>query len=201
MYFKRHSERLVMKKILHSSLLLLACGALFVACQKDEKTVDLTAVIADQPTGNTKVYVEENTGYWQQGDVVVVRSGESNTDHYTLSVSSSGSHTAIIPGVTENSPYTAGYPYGNVVISGDGALSVTLPDAQTYTPAAIYEGGASRQRIVCPMAAYSADGSALQFHNVGSVLKVVINNEYTDKDLSIYAVEVESDNAPLAGAC
>ena len=186
-----------MKKIYHSFFIItLACAALFCSCQKDE-TVNLTAVFADKPNSNAKVYIEDNYGYWQNGDAVSIRSNGSNGD-YPLAVADANPHIATIPNVEEGAPYTAGYPAANVSDLGSGTLKLTIPSEQTYTKAAPYSGHTEKQRIVCPMAAYSDDGSVLRFYNVGAVLAVNILNS-TGNALNLYAIEVESDNAPLTG--
>lgn len=186
-----------MNKVLQSCLIALAATALFSACQKDkEHLVDLTAVIVDQPVSNAKVYIDGNYGCWQQGDAVKIKSGSNGTDSYSLTVDGS---KATIKNVEEGTPYTAGYPGGNVTAIGDGTLNIEVPSSQSYVEAAIYYGAATNeQRIVCPMAAYSPDGSTLKFYNVAAMLAVTVTNSESSA-LTLYAVEVESDKSPLSG--
>lgn len=188
-----------MDKILRYLFVLLASVSFFTACQKDgNDTVDLNAVIDDQPVSNAKVYIDGKLGYWQQGDVVRVRSGSVDEANYTLNVGAGGS-SATIPGVTQSTPYTAGYPAANVKYGmGDGTLTITFPNEQTYTAPLAYSDGTNKQYIECPMAAYSDDGTELRFYNVGAVLAVNIHNSVGEA-LTLHAIEVESDNAPLTG--
>ena len=183
-------------------MIALAATTLFSACQKDnEHLVDLTAVIADQPVSNAKVYIDGIYGCWQHGDAVKIKSGSNGTESYSLTVAGSGEAAtrATIPGVTEGAPYTAGYPGGNATITGNGTLTIDVPASQSYAEAAIYSGAETvKQRIVCPMAAYSPDGSDLKFYNVAAMLAVTVTNSESSS-LTLYAVEVESDKSPLSG--
>lgn len=188
-----------MNKILQSSMMLLAGAALLASCQKDDRTVNLTAIIADQQAGNAKVYIDGVYGCWQQGDEVRLRSSGSNDEAtYELAVST-GAASAQITGVTEGAPYTAGYPASCVTAINDGIVTIEVPAEQSYVEAAIYNGAATNeQRIVCPMAAYSPDGSTLKFYNVVAMLAVTVTNSESSS-LTLYAVEVESDKSPLSG--
>lgn len=183
-------------------MIALAATTLFSACQKDnEHLVDLTAVIVDQPVSNAKVYIDGIYGCWQHGDAVKIKSGSNGTENYSLTVTGSGEAAtrATILDVTEGAPYTAGYPGGNVTSVGDGTLTIDVPASQSYAEAAIYSGAETvKQRIVCPMAACSPDGSDLKFYNVAAMLAVTVTNSESS-DLSLYAVEVESDKSPLSG--
>lgn len=191
-----------MNRISYLFLTLLASAALFTACQKDtEHLVNLSAVIADRPGNNAKVYINGNYGCWQQGDAVKIKSGSNGTDSYSLTVAGSEevATKATINNVKEGTPYTAGYPGANVTAIGDGTLNIEVPSSQSYVEAAIYNGAATNeQRIVCPMAAYSPDGSTLKFYNVAAMLAVTVTNSESS-DLTLYAVEVESDKSPLSG--
>lgn len=192
----------VMNKVLQSCMIALAATTLFSACQKDkEHFVDLTAVIVDQPVSNAKVYIDGIYGCWQHGDAVKIKSGSNGTADYALLVSGSeeSATRATILDVTEGTPYTAGYPAANATITGNGTLTIDVPASQSYAEASIYSGAATaKQRIVCPMAAYSPDGSDLKFYNVAAMLAVTVKNSESS-DLSLYAVEVESDKSPLSG--
>lgn len=190
-------KKTTMNKILQSSMMLLAGAALLASCQKDDRTVNLTAIIADQQAGNAKVYIDGVYGCWQQGDEVRLRSGSNDEATYELAVST-GAASAQITGVTEGAPYTAGYPASCVTAIADGIVTIEVPAEQSYATASAYSGAEATQRIVCPMAAYSADGGSLKFYNASALLAVTVTNT-VNEDLTLYAVEVESDNAPLAG--
>ncbi|KWW24214.1 MAG: hypothetical protein AUK64_2700, partial [bacterium P201] len=200
----KHTIPNIMNQKLHNHsmrtltvLCAAALAALAVACQKDDNTVDLTAVVADRPDSGAKVYIDGLYGCWQQGDAVKIHNG-SSADNYSLAVASADGVTATISGVAQGDSYTAGYPAANTTVSGPGALAIELPAVQTYESAAISgDAGDAAQRIVSPMAAYST-GDILKFYNVGALLKVVVSNTLSEA-LTLYAVEVESDNAPLSG--
>ncbi|KWW31575.1 MAG: fibronectin type III domain-containing protein [bacterium P3] len=181
--------------------LTVLCGAALaafaVACQKDNNTVELTAVMADRPDSGAKVYIDGLRACWQQGDAVKIYSGGAAAD-YSLAVTSADGVSATIRGVAQGDSYTAGYPASAATVTGPGTLAIDFPAVQAYERVAIYsDADGAAQRIASPMAAYST-GDILKFYNVGALLKVVVANTYAEA-VTLHSVEVESDNAPLAG--
>gem|GEM_PF-2364839 len=189
---------ILMKRLL---LTLPLAALLLSACRKDEATVDLTAVVSDQPArGGGKVYINDSRyACWHHGDAVNI-----NGTAYTLSVEPGGDHkVAKILGVTESDAgYTAGYPaaYFSGITSGGAAATVTVPSVQPYSRATVFDGnGDSYQQLVSPMVAHCGEEEdVLKFHNVASVLQVTIQNS-TGYDLDMHFVTVEASSAYLAG--
>lgn len=192
-----------MNKILRSSMILMAGAMLFVACQKDgENLVDLTAVVSDQPTSNSKVYLDGNLGYWQHGDQVMINGANETYNKYTLSVQTDGSTTAKILNVVkdENDKYTAAYPASQVSAINNGtSVTMTIPQKQTYQlQTNVYEGTTDSQHVEMPMVAYSKDGSSLKFYNAASLIRLnLVNN--TGKDFQIHYVTVTATTNNLSG--
>lgn len=184
-------------------MILMAGAMLFVACQKDgENLVDLTAVVSDQPTSNSKVYLDGNLGYWQHGDQVMINGANETYNKYTLSVQTDGSTTAKILNVVkdENDKYTAAYPASQVsAITNGTSVTMTIPQKQTYQlQTNVYEGTADSQHVEMPMVAYSNDGSSLKFYNAASLIRLnLVNN--TGKDFQIHYVTVTADNSYISG--
>lgn len=195
-----------MKQYIHNTFpvcLRFLCATMLVAlamtaCQKEDETVTLDAVIADQPNRSAKVYVNSFYSYWHNGDNVYIN-GNTSDDKYTLSVTKASPVIAKIEDVETSTKYTAGYPAEYTEITGNGSLNITLPETQTYELGQIYSNDVAdkAQSIVTPMAAYT-EGTTLRFHNVGALIKVEIENKI-NQTMTLYAVEVESDKAPLSG--
>lgn len=164
-----------------------------VSCAKDDDTVTLHAVIADRPSGGSKVFVDDdNYACWQNGDAVKI-----NGDQYSVVVEPGDKRAATISGVTKNESggYTAAYPAAYVQSCFNKTVTLTMPSTQTFS------SDADGQNIVAPMAGYTDDPTPeapLRFHNVAGVLKVNVKNSLS-KDLNIYALEIESSNAYIAG--
>ena len=169
------------------SVAIMALICLFATgCKKEGSTVNLRAHI-DYPGKDAKVYIDNLTPCWNDGDQIFV-----NNASYPVS-GASGS-AASLAGVAENEDgYYAIYPasiVGSSTITGSAATSVTLPRFQTYT----VEDG--HQKVEVPMGAYSS-GNTLTFHNLCSILKVVVVNHYQDFTMS--GIEVFSTTTPLSG--
>lgn len=184
-------------------MILMAGAMLFVACQKDgENLVDLTAVVSDQPTSNSKVYLDGNLGYWQHGDQVMINGANETYNKYTLSVQTDGSTTAKILNVVkdENDKYTAAYPASQVsaIINGE-SVTMTIPQKQTYQlQKNVDEGTADSQHVEMPMVAYSKDGTSLKFYNTASLIRLnLVNN--TGQDFQIHYVTVTATTNNLSG--
>ena len=165
----------------------------FASCQKDDDNlVDLTAVIADKPASGAKVTIDnERYACWTDGDKISI-----NGEEYTVGVTTSGSTSVSISGVTYNSDgYAAVYPASCHKTENAGSTSATiiLPDAQEW----------DEDHIVTPMVAYTTSGgsgSTLLFHNPCNLLKVTVNNGLTgDNNLDIHQIIVTSSNTILTG--
>ena len=173
-----------MKKILFLST-LLAAVLLATSCQKEQELVTLGAVI-NQPA---KTYINDRYPCWNEGDQVYV-----NTAAYPVSAISGSS--AQIADVVGSDSYRAIFPASLVAegsnIATGATIPVTLPATQKYQ---VVDG---HQRVDAPMGAYT-DGSTLLFHNLCSIVHVVVNNN-TGSDMTLRSLKVEAANAMLSGA-
>lgn len=173
-----------MKKILFLST-LIAAVLLASSCQKEQELVTLGAVIS-QPG---KTYIDDRYPCWNNGDQVYV-----NNAAYPISAASGSS--AQIANVVSADSYRAIFPASlvpaNMDISNSSSIPVTLPATQVYT---LVEG---HQRVNAPMGAYT-DGEVLQFHNLCSIVHVVVNNN-TGSDMTLDKLRIATDNAYLSGA-
>ena len=177
----------------YAFLLAASVLAAFSACRKDDATIDLRAVIADRPSGGSKVFVDDdNYACWQDDDAVII-----NGDQYSVDVDPGDNRAATISGVTKNESggYTAAYPAAYVQSCFNKTVTLTMPSTQTFS------SDADGQNIVAPMAGYTDDPTPeapLRFHNVAGVLKINVKNSLS-QGLNIYALEIESSNAYIAG--
>ena len=166
--------------------LLAAAVATLVAtgCQKDQELVTLGAEI-DQPA---KTYIDNRYPCWSEGDQVYV-----NTAVYPVSAISGSS--AQIADVVGSDSYRAIFPASLVTpgsnIATSATIPVTLPATQKYQ---VVDG---HQRVDAPMGAYT-DGSTLLFHNLCSIVHVVVNNT-SGSDMTLGSLKVEAANAMLSG--
>lgn len=173
-----------MKKVLFLST-LIAAVLLASSCQKEQELVTLGAVISQ--TGKT--YIDDRYPCWNNGDQVYV-----NNAAYPISAASGPS--AQIADVVSADGYRALFPASLVPssmdITNNGSIPVTLPATQLYT---LVDG---HQRVNAPMGAY-ADGEVLQFHNLCSIVHVVVNNN-TGSDMALDKLRIAAENAYLSGA-
>jgi len=173
-----------MKKVLFLST-LIAAVLLASSCKKEQELVSLGAVIS-QPG---KTYIDDRYPCWNNGDQVYV-----NNTAYPISAASGSS--AQIADVVSADGYRAIYPASlvpaNMDITNSSSIPVTLPATQVYT---LVDG---HQRVNAPMGAYT-DGEVLQFHNLCSIVHVVVNNN-TGSDMALDKLRIAADNAYLSGA-
>jgi surface protein len=159
--------------------LLLATG-----CQKEHELVTLGAEIS-QPA---KTYIDNRYPCWNEGDEVFV-----NSAVYPVSAISGSS--AQIVDVVGADAYRAVFPASLVTpgsnITNSATIPVTLPATQRYQ---VVDG---HQRVDAPMGAYT-DGEILQFHNLCSIVHVVVNNN-TGSDMALDKLRIATDNAYLSG--
>ncbi len=172
-----------MKKVLFLST-LIAAVLLASSCKKEQELVTLGAVIS-QPG---KTYIDDRYPCWNNGDQVYV-----NNAVYPISAASGSS--AQIADVVGADRYRAIFPASlvpaNMDITNSSSIPVTLPATQVYT---LVDG---HQRVNAPMGAYT-DGEVLQFHNLCSIVHVVVNNN-TGSDMALDKLRIATDNAYLSG--
>ena len=173
-----------MKKILFIST-LIATLLLASSCQKEQELVTLGAVIS-QPG---KTYIDDRYPCWNNGDQVYV-------NHAAYPISAASGPSAQIANVVSADGYRAIFPASlvpsNMDINNSSSIPVTLPSTQVYT---LVDG---HQRVNAPMGAYT-DGEVLQFHNLCSIVHVVVNNN-TGSDMALDKLRIATDNAYLSGA-
>lgn len=103
-------------------------AVLTAGCQKDEEYVTLVAEIQERMSGNGKVYIDEHTPCWQNGDEVFINNA-------VYPVTAALGAIARIENVASAHTYQAIYPAGIVSESSqssDNSITVTLPSMQTY---------------------------------------------------------------------
>lgn len=171
-----------MKTIRTFAVALAACATLFSACQKDnEGQVSLDALIADQPSSPSKVYINENRfACWNDLDEVKI-----NNNVYA--VAATDATHATISSVTTSSSYTAAYPADMTTGCDNGVVTMSIDPVQTYETDA-----SGAQKIKSPMVGYT-QGSTLAFHNVASLVNINIVN-MTGNDLKMVSIEIKNKN-------
>ena len=176
-----------MKKIYSIAAIGIMAATMSVSgCKKENGTVMLSARIDND--SNAKVYIEDRLTCWHNGDLVRV-------NNETCTTSAATGVEALIEASENNvAPYRAIFPMsivGETDISGNGAVSVTLPSVQMYRVDS--EGD---QFVDMPMGAY-ATSSSLVFRNLCSLLKVELTS---DVNFFLDHITVTSSNAYLSGA-
>ncbi len=157
-------------------------------CKKEEGTVTLGAVI--QNPADNKVYIDDHTPCWHNGDEVYI----NNTAYPVIAALGA---TARIENVVSSSAYRAIFPASIIPdgtdISNSSSIPVTLPATQ------LYELVGSHQLVDVPMGAYLTSGSTLQFHNLCSVVRVIVSNSL-NRELPLRSIELQAQSAKLSGA-
>ena len=176
-----------MKRI-HTTMIvgLMAVVVMTAGCKREYGTVTLGANIDNGR--DAKVYIDNLTPCWHNNDLIRV-------NNQTCTTSAALGSSAQITDVVESNHYRAIYPadiVGDVDISSGNTIAVTLPREQQYE---IDSRG--DQKVKVPMGAYS-DNESLTFHNLCSLIKVVISNRMNG-DFVLDRIEVTADHAFLSG--
>ena len=157
-------------------------------CKKDEGTVTLGAVI--QKPADNKVYIDDHTPCWHNGDEVYI-----NTTAYPIMAATGA--TARIENVVSSNAYRAIFPSSIVPdgtnISSSSTIPVTLPATQQYQLVG------SHQLVDVPMGAYITSGSTLQFYNLCSIVRVIVSNSL-NQELPLRSIKLHAQTAKLSGA-
>ena len=165
---------------------LMAVVVLVAGCKREYGTVTLGANIDNGR--DAKVYIDNLTPCWHNNDLIRV-------NNQTCTTSAALGSSAQITDVVESNHYRAIYPadiVGNVDISSGNTIAVTLPREQQYEV-----DSRGDQKVKVPMGAYS-DNESLTFHNLCSLIKVVICNRMNE-DFVLDRIEVTADHAFLSG--
>ena len=176
----------------HFNLLLIVAliAMLAAGCQKEQTTVTLGAKIQNSVSGDSKVYIDDHTPCWHNGDMVYI-----NDAPYPI-IAALGT-SARIENVVSADAYRAIFPSSIVPegcdISNSSSVSVTLPGVQHY------ELVGSHQLVDVPMGAYITNGTTLQFYNLCSVVRVIVSNSM-NAELPLNSITLHAANAKLSGA-
>ena len=169
------------------TLLLAATAIMATGCQKEEGTVTLGAEI-QKPT-NGKVYINDHTPCWHNGDEVYI-----NNAAYAV-IAATGS-SAQIEEVARHDTYRAIFPASIVTsgsnISSSSSIPVTLPASQTYQMVG------DHKRVDVPMGAYLTSGSTLHFHNLCSIVRVMVSNT-RNTNIAVRGITLTASQARLSG--
>lgn len=160
------------------NIFTLSSLAAFSACEVEEASNEnvATTLYADiEREGATKTYLSgPESGFygtlWSNGDEIGVYSGSSTADPFKLT-DGEDSNSGKFAGSTRTGDKTAVYPYSICGKLSGSAISVTLPEKQTYRSGNISSGA-------YPMVA-TGDDSNLRFKNLCSVLKISITGNVT----------------------
>lgn len=176
-----------MKKIVFTSMCLVAALSLMTtACKKESGSIDFSATIENY-NGDNKVHIDANLyPVWDDGDQVKI-----NTGSYGVTVTGTG-ETAVakIQGVTETGTIYALYPASIVTTTCAASTNIILPRRQTYN-------STNPSKVEMPMCA-TADGSNLAFHNLCALVRVTVTNN-TGSAFTLDSIEISSAKAVLAG--
>ena len=167
---------------------LIATVMLAAGCKREYGTVTLGANIDNGR--DAKVYIDDLTPCWHNNDLIRV-------NNQTCTTSAALGSSAQITDVVESSHYRAIYPadiVGDVDISSSNTIAVTLPREQIYEV-----DSRGDQKVKVPMGAYSSNES-LTFHNLCSVIKVVISNRMNE-DFVLSRITIATGTAYLSGLC
>lgn len=173
------------------TLIVAAMAVLTAGCQKEKETgtVTLTAEIQETLSANEKVYLEELTPCWHNGDEVFINNA-------TYSVSAASGALAQIENVKSAIAYRAIFPASIVAESSqisNNIIEVTLPSMQTYR---IADG---RQQVNLPMGALMFKGHTLQFYNLCSIVRVSVHNQL-NREIPLDRIKLKAGNVKLSGS-
>ena len=170
--------------------LLALCA---VSCQEELTpitTVTLHAVTQDF-NNDSKVYINDHTPYWQNGDRIRINGAdypiyaatEKPAPIHNVAICATGYRALFPAGILTNS---------DADINSSSSVAVTLPAAQVFKKVGPF------QRVDVPMGAYFDSGNTLQFHNLCSVVRVYVSNA-TNAQLPITSISLTAEHAYLSG--
>ena len=170
--------------------LLALCA---VSCQEELTpitTVTLHAVTQDF-NNDSKVYINDHTPYWQNGDRIRINGAdypiyaatEKPAPIHNVAICATGYRALFPAGILTNS---------DADINSSSSVAVTLPAAQVFKKVGPF------QRVDVPMGAYFDSGKTLQFHNLCSVVRVYVSNA-TNAQLPITSISLTAEHAYLSG--
>ena len=178
-----------MKRIHTTMMISLMAVIMMVAagCKHEYDTVTLGVII--DGSRDAKVYIDDLTPCWHNNDLVRV-------NNQTCTTSAALGSSAQITNVASNNHYRAIYPadiVGRVNISSSNTVPVTLPRVQQYEV-----DSRGDQKVKVPMGAYSSYSQRLTFHNLCSLIKVVISSRM-NVDFVLDSIGITATNNYLSG--
>jgi surface protein len=171
------------------TLIVAAMAVLTAGCKKDKESVTLFAEIQETLNCNGKVYIDEHTPCWQNGDEVFINNA-------TYPVTAASGSLAQIENVVSANSYRAIFPARIVAESSpssDNCIKVTLPSMQTYR---ITDG---RQQLDLPMGASLTSGNTLRFYSLCSIVRVTVHNQL-NSELPLGRIKLKARSAKLSGS-
>lgn len=168
------------------NIFTLSSLAAFSACDVEETRNEsvATTLYADiEREGVTKTYLSgSDSGFyatlWSKGDEIGVYSGNSTADLFKLT-DGADSNSGKFAGSAGAGDKTAVYPYSICGKLNGSAISVALPEKQTYRSGNISAGA-------YPMVA-TGNGSNLRFKNLCSVLKISVTGDVAVNSITFSA--------------
>lgn len=178
-------------KIISTLAVVAAAFCCLAGCEKDKTTQTLQIVTPGfENESNQKVYLENTKPTWN-ADVDQVRINTTQV----CTVTYNGTRYEVNPNPAN--AYYAIFPTSNGNTAGANGGTVVIPATQTYS-----EYSSGKQKIIAPMAAcLNSSNGNLVFHNVCSLLKVIVQNYNTTNNITVNSITVqgESSNTYLSG--
>ena len=159
---------------------------LMAGCQKDNA---LLRIRFDHFAGDDKVYMDYITPYLETGDAVCVNQKIETAPTVNMTDATSGTMEV------ESDPtgYRAVYPDEYVQSVSGNEFTMRIPRVQEYV---LTTDG--KQRVKVPMGGVN-EGSQLEFHNLGAMLAVVLENDVYAEPVRIDSIQVCASHASLWG--
>ena len=178
------------------------------SCQKEQTTV-LRATISHYQS-DSKVYIQDKIAYWHESDQIWIN-GTTSTGLSTLTdsqfeivmpdgfVATSGATlNAVYPAEVVNGSLSSTITTVNDEACTTYSVGITIPDNQVYEV-----DGDGKQIVKAPMVAQatvnSQGGADVEFHNVCSLLKVMVHPHVFVHTITISQADNATNHPSLAG--
>lgn len=158
---------------------------LMAGCQKDNT---LLRIRLDHFAGDDKVYMNYITPYLEDDDAVCVNQKTDNAPTVTMTTSTEGTME-----VESASSYRAVYPDEYVTAVNGNKFLLNIPRVQEYR---VNDDG--KQQVKVPMGGVN-NGSDLEFHNLGAMLAIILENDVYAEPVLIDSIQVCASHASLWG--
>ena len=172
---------------IHKLSAIAGMAALLLAgCQKDNA---LLRIRFDNFVGDDKAYMDYITPYFETGDAVCVN--QKIEDAPTVNMTDATSGTMEVE--SDPTGYRAVYPDEYVTAVNGNEFLLNIPRVQEYR---VNDDG--KQQVKVPMGGVN-NGSDLEFHNLGAMLAIVLENDVYENGVRIDSVQVCASHATLWG--